>query len=148
MNRVFKSKVGMGVLAPPIIILSVVSYLLLNGNHYSWVVIIVPLIIFFFIFHMIFTTNYTIDGNDLIVRCGFFYNKIFKISEIRKIVATKQAINAPATSIDRLRIEFSNHKRVIVSPREKKEFIEILCKNNHEIVVKMKNRKEEDPDFF
>ncbi|HRP89901.1 MAG TPA: PH domain-containing protein [Edaphocola sp.] len=148
MKTVFKSKIGIGVFAPPFIILSVVSYLLIQTGSGAWIAILIPVLVLFFILHMIFTTDYTLDNNLLIVRCGFFYHKTFKVDEITKIIATKNPVNAPATSLDRLRIEFANRQSVLVSPRKQKEFIASLCRKNLNIMVKVKKYEEKNIELI
>lgn len=43
---------------------------------------------------------------------------------------------APAISLDRIEIRFTNRKAVVISPLDKHRFIEYVCKVNPTIVVK------------
>jgi len=71
------------------------------------------------------TTRYTIDGTSLRVRSGPFRWTI-PIQDIRLITPTRDPTSSPALSLDRLRIEYSGGRVLLVSPREKVSFLRDL----------------------
>ena len=75
-------------------------------------------------------TDYRIEGEELTVRSGPFRWRI-EIGSIGSIRPTRSAVSAPALSLDRLRIEYGG-RAILVSPREKEQFIrELLAINPH-----------------
>ena len=73
----------------------------------------------------VLTTRYTIDDTSLRVRSGPFRWTI-PIQDIRSITPTRDPTSSPALSLDRLLIEYSNGRVLLVSPREKDAFLRDL----------------------
>lgn len=70
-------------------------------------------------------TRYTIDGTSLHVRSGPFRWTI-PLRDIRLITPTRDLASSPALSLDRLRIEYSGGRVLLVSPRERDTFLRDL----------------------
>lgn len=70
-------------------------------------------------------TYYKIDNGELLVKSGVFKTTV-SIAEIEDIKPTKSLWSAPALSIDRLVIHYGDGNRVVVSPKDKQEFIEAI----------------------
>ena len=81
-----------------------------------------------------FGTGYRIDDEGLIVRSGPFISTI-DIKTIKKIKATKTLLAGPALSLDRIEIQYKTYDTVIVSPKDKTKFIEILLSKHNSIEV-------------
>ena len=97
---------------------------------------ILPVILF--VIHMFMTTVYTIDGDKLTIKCGFLYNKNIDIKTIKMISETNNALSSPATSLDRLEINYGKFDSVIISPKLKSEFINEIMRLNPNVEVKYK----------
>ena len=78
-------------------------------------------------------TYYVIEGDTLVIRSGFMRWHV-PIRDIRSITPTRSALSSPALSLDRLRIEYSR-RAIMVSPEEKRRFIEALRAINPSIVA-------------
>lgn len=141
MKQVFRSKVGLELLAPLVIIMTTVVILLMMTGAYNWSILIIPVLTSVFITHMFLTTYYTIEGDVLSVRCGFLTNIKIDIAGITRIKETSDPTSAPATSLDRLRIEYGKGKTVLISPKEKQAFIDKILNLNGGVEVKYKKRK-------
>lgn len=81
-----------------------------------------------------FGTSYRIDDEALIVRSGPFKSTI-DIKTIKKLKDTKTLLAGPALSLDRIEIQYKTYDTVIVSPKDKIEFIETLLNKNNSIEV-------------
>jgi len=135
--KTFKSKVGLEIVIPICVILGGVSLLMINES--SWLGLTIIIITAVFILHLFLTTDYTITEDELKIKSGFVYKKTIKIVEIKRITETRDIMSSPANSIDRLEITFNNFDRVLVSPKEKTEFIRLLTAINPDIKVKLKS---------
>ncbi len=81
-----------------------------------------------------FNIKYVIRDSSLIVKDGIFQHT-YNINGIKSIKPTRTLLSSPAASLDRLEINFA-HDRLIVSPKQKEEFIRHLCKvSENEIKV-------------
>ncbi|WP_316819185.1 PH domain-containing protein [Pedobacter nyackensis] len=140
MTIVYKSKVGNELVIPLTLVFVVTLFMaIFNEPHWPGLAILLPVILF--IVHMFSTTYYTVDGDVLKVKCGFLYNAEIDIKTIKKISETNNPISSPALSLDRLDITYNKYDNVIISPKDKAEFISALTALNPNIEVKLKSVK-------
>jgi membrane protein YdbS with pleckstrin-like domain len=139
MKKKFKSKIGLELAVPLAMVLGVVWLFSINAQP-SWVgtVILLPMILAITL--LFATTNYTIEGEQLTIRCGFLYHKKINIKQVKKITETNNPLSAPATSLDRLQITHHQAKDILISPKHKKEFIAAMLALNPNIEVVYKNK--------
>jgi hypothetical protein len=140
MTKVFKSKIGLELVIPLMVIFGTILYLMLSDKP-SWLGLFILLPVIAIIAHMFVTTNYVIHEDTLTIRCGFLYRKTIDINSIKKISETNNLLSAPATSLDRLEITFGKYDGVIISPKNKQAFITDLVKLNPNIEVKYSKNK-------
>lgn len=76
--------------------------------------------------------KYVIVGNVLKI----WWIKV-EIQSIRKIYKTRNPLSSPALSLDRIAIVYNKFDEVLISPKNKKEFIDELLKINPAIVVEI-----------
>jgi hypothetical protein len=141
MIRVYKSKIGWEFLAMfLVVIIPQVVLSLFNPLSIYGVLALTGIAVF--IGFMFTKTIYSVDGKVLTVKSSIFYNKTIDIKTIRKIVETRNPISSPAASLDRLEIYFNKFDSVIISPKEKEEFINHLqqLKPDIEVVRRKKVR--------
>ena len=135
----YKSKIGVELVLFLAVVLGCTSTFMIIKE--AWVGVIINLAVVAFISHMFLTTYYIINGNDLIVKCGFFFNKTIKIDTIKKIEETHNPLSSPAASLDRIAIDYNKWDSVMISPKDKIDFINELRKINENILVVLKKNK-------
>ena len=74
---------------------------------------------------LLFSTNYTVTSDLLIVRSGPFIWRIPR-SQIRAIQPSRSLLSSPALSLNRLEVRYGDEKSILVSPADKDAFIESL----------------------
>lgn len=104
-----------------------------------WPGLIIIIAVAAFACYMLISTYYIISGNNLVIKCGFMENTI-KIDSITKIKETNNPLSAPATSLDRVAIYYSKSGFIMISPKNKSEFINKLMEKNPCIEVKLKTK--------
>lgn len=67
-------------------------------------------------------TRYTINDGLLIVQTGPIKWRI-PAKDITGVTPTSDPIASPALSLDRLRIDYGRNKSILISPREKADFL-------------------------
>ena len=132
----YKSKHAFVLILPLIIILGVFAFIMLYNK--AWPGLFVMIIIASFVTHMFLTTHYQIEGRVLKIKSGFLFNKTISIDTIKKITATKNLFSSPATSPDRLEINYNKSDSIIISPKDKAGFIDELKKLKPDIEVDLK----------
>lgn len=139
METTYKSKIDIGLTFPIFIVLLGVGGLMAFLRVWAGFAII--LLLLTFMIHMLLTTQYKITGKFLRIKSGIFVNKSVNIDTIRKITETNSILSSPANSLDRLELRYNKFDRIIISPKDKDSFINILSELNPNIEVQLKNEK-------
>lgn len=138
MKTIYRTKVSITL----IILISIVmaGTILPFALKSLWIPFTTALLFYLFIHYLLFTIEYEITDSQLIVRESKtkWGTIVIDISTIKSIEPTHTIISAPASSFDRLRICHNKYDEIIVSPRQKEEFIRQLQAINPDIVFKGK----------
>lgn len=131
--KVFKSKIDwwFGLILVYPIFLSIKA--MLEGE---WLGLLGLAAVVGFILILSKTTQYIIDENQLIVKSTWIVNERIDISKITKVEKSNSILSSPALSLDRLLVRYNKYDEVLISPKEKKEFIDELLKINPTIEMK------------
>lgn len=132
--KIYKSKIGLELVIPLTILSSWGIYESIIDK--KWMATIVILIVIMFISYLFFNIRYKIENENLSISRGFNID----IKTIRKISETYNPISSPAASIDRLEIMYNKYDTVLVSPKDKKGFINSLLEINPNIEVKYRKK--------
>lgn len=134
----YNSKIGIGIALFISIILVCVSIIMILNR--IWIGLLLISLVSGFVIYIFMATYYIISDNDLVVKCGFLYKTTIKIDRIKKLVETNNPLSSPATSLDRIAIHSYNNF-ILVSPKDKMDFINHLKTINPRIEVILKNKK-------
>lgn len=135
MAKIYKSKIGPELIITLSVILGVVFGLMVYEKN--WPGIVTISVTAAFIIHLLLTTYYQIQGSQLKIKSGFVVNKTLDINTIKKVVATRNIISAPAASLDRLELMYNRYDSILVSPKDKAGFINELLALKPDIEVKL-----------
>jgi hypothetical protein len=72
-----------------------------------------------------FTTHYLLNDTHLIIRYGPFKKKI-PLDRITSVKKTSNPLSSPALSLKRLEISYNTYDMVLISPKNRDEFITLL----------------------
>lgn len=134
MTKKYKSKIGIELIIPMIAIW--ISILLLAKDDAAFLKLLIVLLpVLLFTIHMFSTTYYIIEGNELIIKSGFLFNRRIDIKAIKKIKKSYSIVSAPATSLDRLEIRFNTYDHVQVSPKLKDVFFANIIVINPKVEI-------------
>ena len=137
-QRIYKSKIGLGLTAFVGTVLLIVFNIMIVNK--IWVGFLINLITALFIAYTLLTTQYTINKNQLRIQCGFLYDETLAIDNIISISETSNPISSPAASLDRLELKLGNSYSVLISPKEKDDFIDHILQINPAVKVNLKNK--------
>lgn len=135
----YKSKIGLELIVPLSILLAGTGGLMRYKQIWPGVAIIA--LITFFIMHLFATTYYKVDTYMVQIKSGLFFSKSLEIKSIKRIVETRNPISSPALSLDRIELIYNRFDSVLISPKDKKGFIQELIKVNPGIEVQLKNKE-------
>ena len=76
--------------------------------------------------HVLYATDYTVEGDSLLVRASLFRWRI-PLAAIESIEPTRNPLSSPACSLDRLLIRHGGGRRVMVSPADKEGFLRAMA---------------------
>jgi len=142
MKKKYPSKIGLIIALPFLCILLLSPIFLLYLGELGWL-IFVPCVIFpfSFVYILSFPTYYVIDENLLVIKSGrFSKEEKIDISTIKKIKKTNSLLASPALSLDRIEIFYKRYNRIMISPKDKYDFICDLIRVNSSIEVIYKQK--------
>jgi len=112
---------------------SLILELLIPGalQQGGWISALIVLVVWAFIISLIWPLYYEITPTELVVRSGILHWKI-PLDSIQKVSPSQNMLASPALSLDRLRIEYSQHDKtrfMLISPKDKQGFLQNLAQN-------------------
>ncbi|WP_022829362.1 PH domain-containing protein [Sphingobacterium paucimobilis] len=132
---VFKSKISTGLLILLLVAILLAPAIMLYHRTHVWEAIILLLLTSAICLPTLLNTHYTIEEKVLKIRSGLLYKKNIPIDSVRKIVETNNMVSSPAASLDRLEIFFNSFDSVLISPKDKADFISTIQEINPKIEV-------------
>ncbi len=134
MDREFRSKVGWWYHLVMILVCGGCILAFLQSNIW-WIIGMV--LITMLVIHVFLNTWYKVtEDGMLIAHCSFFPEKKIAIADIQALEPTMMPVSSYALSLDRIIIWTNDHPWIMVSPRNKNEFVKLLRNINPEIVIK------------
>ena len=91
------------------------------------------------------STRYSISGAFLLVRSGPF-SWVIPIEDITSIEPTRNATSSPAFSLDRLLIRYGHGAQLMISPKDKTQFIAELKKHLKPEAARLDTAQEKRPN--
>ena len=71
---------------------------------------------------LLFSTHYTLGDEQLLVQSGPLKWRI-PLADIKSVTPSNSPLSSPALSMDRLRIDYGRYSSLMISPRDKDQFI-------------------------
>lgn len=137
--KVYKSKIGIELVIPISVLFSWIIYT--SVIEKKWMGLFIIILTSVFICYIFLTIKYTIEKENLNIKCGFLINRNIDIKTIRKVSETYNPLSSPAGSIDRLEIVYNTFDSILISPKDKKAFIEDLMRINPSIEINSRKNK-------
>ncbi|PIB39389.1 PH domain-containing protein [Maribacter sp. 4G9] len=134
--KTYKSKISWGLLVVPMLLfLGIIVSMIVKGEEPSGILTTsgILLAVCLFILYLLMNTEYALDANTLYVKSGFVYRKHLDISRITSVKKTKSLFSAPAASLDRIQIAYDSFGILVVSPKDKENFVKDLLAINPDI---------------
>ena len=72
---------------------------------------------------LLFSTRYTLEATYLLAQSGPF-KWVVPLADIKSITPSNNPLSSPALSLDRLRIDYSKGRMLLISPRDKEQFLQ------------------------
>ena len=132
--KIYKSKFDWWLLIPFLIPVYFGITSILSHNKMGWIVVVLTIAFVVFIYR---STYYILENNDLIIRSMFTVHEKIDVATIKKIYKTKNPLSSPALSLDRIAIVYNKYDEILISPIDKKQFIDEILAINSNIEVKV-----------
>jgi hypothetical protein len=137
-HKIYRSKIGVGLASFVGAVLLIVFVIMIVNS--IWIGFIINFLTTLFIIYTLITTKYTINKDKLRIQCGFLYDETVTINNIISMTETRNPLSSPAASLDRLELKLKNSHSILISPKEKDEFIDHILQINPEVEVNLKNK--------
>jgi len=135
LTQKYNSKISIGLVSFIILVYIISIYYLIIDFKLGGLITIIGLGLF--IVYLFSTTYYIINQatHFLLIKSGFLVNLPIDIHQITEIKTSKSWISSPALSLDRIEILYNTYDSVIISPKNKSQFIQELKQINPFIKV-------------
>ena len=135
MKTVYPTKVSITL----ILIISIIMGCILISLAVSskWIPFFIDLLLYVSLVYLMVSIKYEINESQLIIHQAMG-KMVIDINTIKSIEPTHTILSAPASSLNRLRINYNKYDDIVISPRRKEEFIRQLQSINPNIVFKEK----------
>ena len=135
MKTVYPTKVSITLI---LIISSIMGCILISlAVSSKWIPFFIDLLLYVSLVYLMVSIKYEINESQLIIHQAMG-KMVIDINTIKSIEPTHTILSAPASSLDRLRINYNKYDDIVISPRRKEEFIRQLQTINPNIVFKEK----------
>lgn len=74
---------------------------------------------------LLLDTNYTVSSESLVIKSGPRV-WLIPVSSISSVEETRESWSSPALSLDRLKVHYGNSRTIMVSPEDKRGFLQAL----------------------
>lgn len=135
--KIYKSEIGIEMYLI-LALMNLFNIYILVSEGYDFFLLTIIFCPILFLIYVINATNYKIKNEILYINSSFFFKEKLQINDIRKIEEVINILSSPAMSIKRLELFYGKYDSILVSPKNKGEFIEALLNINNKIEVKLK----------
>ena len=126
--KIYKSKIDWWLI---VLLLCVFGYPIVDGIMMKeYTLSITFLVILLLVGLLFYSIQYKIEGENLII----WKNKI-DIKTITRVYKTRNPLSSPALSLDRIAIVYNKFDEILISPKDREDFIKELLKVNPNIEV-------------
>lgn len=132
-RKIFYSKIDLWLVA--LLLAGVSPAILPLFWNFNWVLLGIDVLVLLFLADLFRNTKYEIVGKRLVVKSGILLRVSCDIFLLQSVSKTRTFLSAPALSLDRIKINVEGGGLLIVSPRQKQEFISALLAVNPNIRV-------------
>jgi hypothetical protein len=130
----FPSKIDFKIVAFPVLVIGFTTFMMIKDG--IWVGVLVNVLTLALVLYIFYSIRYTIDGQFLHMKVGFYKYPPIDIHKIRYIDLTNSWHSSPAASLDRMNLQCGKMGTFTVSPADKETFVQMLLAVNPDIVVK------------
>lgn len=126
-DTVYRSKIDewlfMALAIASLIAVGVCVPLLLYGSWQEWVMAGISVALGMGLpWWITLTTTYTLTTGFLDIRSGPFHWQV-PLRQISRISSTRSALSSPALSLDRIKIDYSDARSIMISPEDRERFL-------------------------
>jgi hypothetical protein len=96
------------------------------GHAYAWAGLVGAAFILLILVGLVFPVYYELDDQGLLIRSGMMRSRI-RYAEIRRVTPSRSMLSNPALSMDRLHIDAGDPLGPLISPKDKRAFLDALA---------------------
>lgn len=132
---IYRSRISIflvvSIVAPFLVILVIMSL----PGQFDLIGLIVLILVALFIAYLFWRTKYAIHEDMLYICSGIGRPDVYDLKELSLIAPSRSWLSAPALSLKRIRLSFSNGREVLISPRQQDVFLAEIRKINPKAAI-------------
>lgn len=137
----YSTRISVGLFAYIVVTFLLIAIAPLFFGHNEWPFLLLYYgsigITFVFAIWALCSSRYTIDGTSLMISSKFspFSPDVYDLTKLVSVVPTRSLMSAPAGSLKRIELTFSDGNTVIISPRRQDDFLMEVRKANPKVRI-------------
>ena len=132
--KTYRTRISVGLVAFIIVVILVCCLPGILGEG-GWRMLIAMCITCVPVFYLLYAIKYTIDGTILRVTVLHIFNDEYDLTQLESVVPTRTILSAPASSLKRIRLDFTGGQTAVISPRNQEDFLAELRKINPKVYI-------------
>ena len=132
--KTYRTRISVGLVAFIVVVLLVCCLPGILGDA-GWRLLISVCVTCVPVFFLIYSIKYTIDGTTLRVTVLGIFNDEYDLMLLESVVPTRTILSAPASSLKRIRLDFTDGQAAVISPRNQEDFLAELRKINPKVKI-------------
>ena len=132
--KTYRTRISVGLVAFIIVVLLVCCLPGILGDG-GWRLLISVCVTCVPVFYLLYAIKYTIDGTTLRVTVLGMFNDEYDLTLLESVVPTRTILSAPASSLKRIRLDFTDGQTAVISPRNQEDFLAELRKINPKVKI-------------
>lgn len=102
----------------------------------KWVLPLISLITISYLGSTFYNSKYIIKNGHLFIVSGFFKSRGYPVSGFNSFQKSRTLMAGSASGMERIEIDTHDGKKLIISPKNQEEFINLICKLNPGLIKK------------
>ncbi len=132
--KTYRTRISVALIVFIVVVLLVCLLPAITGEG-GWRMLISLCLVAVPMFYLLYAIKYTIDGTTLKVTVLSIFTDKYDLTKLVSVVPTRSILSAPASSLKRIRLDFSDGTAVIISPRYQEDFLAELRKINPKVQI-------------
>lgn len=132
---IYRSRISIFLVVSIVVPLLAALVIMCLPGQFDLIGLIVLILVALLIAYLFWQTKYAIHEDMLYVSTGIGRPDVYDLKDLSRIAPSRSLLSAPALSLKRIRLSFSDGREVLISPRQQDAFLAEIRKINPKVHI-------------